>query len=127
MHKSIIITGPNGSGKTSIARDISGQFLCESIAFIGSNNLNVSKNPFLFHQCHSNTKVVVIDDILTSEQLREAIQFEEDGITVHQRAKRPFSIDPFLILVCNENISKEQVKEICSENLKSFIHINIEK
>lgn len=128
MHKSIIITGPNGSGKTSIARDIASKFFPnEEVAFIEGYKVKLFENPFLFHQCHRNTKVVLIDDIMTKENLYQALELDRVGIKVNQRAKPYFMIDSYLILVCSENITKEQVKEIGSEHLESFIHINIEK
>lgn len=127
MHKSIIITGPNGSGKTSIAMDIANQYPKNEVAMISSFNLRLLNNPFLFHQCNSSTKLVILDEINSYEELRNAIQFDANGIRVNQRGKIAHQIEPYLIFVCNEIVTAQQVQNIPKSIINNFIHINIEK
>lgn len=95
MHKSIIITGPNGSGKTSIATDIASKFFPnEEVTFLQGFKTKLFENPFLFYKCHRNTKIVIIDDIMRMEDLFQALELDRVGIKVNQRAKPYFMIDP---------------------------------
>lgn len=127
MHKSIIITGPQGSGKTSVAMDIANQYPKNEVALITSGNHSLLNNPFLFHQCNSSTELVILDEINSYDELRNAITFESNGVRVDQRGKVPVQIEPYLIIVCGAGVTAEQVQNVPKSIIEDFIHIDIKK
>lgn len=128
MHKSILITGPAGSGKSSIAMDIAKSFSRHQIALIYSRNPSSIENPHLFHECTRITELVVIDDIQDYDQLKQALEFDQTGIHIYHKGKIPKSIDPYFIIVCSESINAEKIRlQFDQSVLENFIHIDVKQ
>lgn len=101
MRKIRIIIGKESSGKSAIAKAMIGTFKKNEIGYINSKTL---KSGFCFSHCSSETKVLVFDDVSEPKDINEIIMYGFTGIKVNKTYQEPLSINPFIIIVCNENI-----------------------
>lgn len=104
MEKSIVITGRQGSGKTTKAKEIANQFAKEEVLIFD----NRSNNPFIYSECTEETKLVVFDEIYNLKQVELFFSFVSNPITVNKICKHPFTISPKFVFVCQSDITKEQ-------------------
>lgn len=107
MEKSIVITGRQGSGKTTKAKEIANQFNKDEVVFLYYRSKKLD-NPFIFSECTEKTKLVVFEELYDIKQVEEFFSFVSYPITVNKRGKNPFTISPKFILVCQSDITHEQ-------------------
>lgn len=121
MNKSILIIGRPGSGKTTKAKEISNQFQKNEVAFIFSRGKKIQKDNFLFSGCTEQTKLVVFEELYDIEQV-EAFY---NPITVNKKMKIPFTISPHLVLVCQSEITEDQLVKLDASFYRRFEVVNL--
>lgn len=107
MEKSIVITGRQGSGKTTKATEIANQFGKDEVVSLYYRSKKLD-NPFIFSECTEKTKLVVFEELYDIKQVEEFFSFVSYPITVNKRGKKPFTISPKFVLVCQSDITQEQ-------------------
>lgn len=120
MKKSILITGRQGSGKTTKAKEIASQFQNDEVVFIGYRGKKTHEDPFLFSECTDKTKLVVFEELYDLNQVEAFFNMVSNPITVNKKFERPFTIEPKFVLVCQSEISHEQLVELGSSFYKRF-------
>lgn len=123
MEKSIVITGRQGSGKTTKAKEIANQFSNDEVVFLCYRSKKMD-NPFLFSECTEKTKLIVFDELYDIKQAEEFFSFVSYPITVNKRGKKPFTISPKFILVCQSDITQEQFSGLGASFDRRFDLIN---
>jgi broad-specificity NMP kinase len=109
MKKVKVITGKNGSGKSTIARALASSINENEKIFFNQKNLN---SVFGFSECSEKTKVVIIDELKNNDYLMSLIFTTTEGIEVDKPFAEPFVIHPEVIVVCNESISKQMLLDM---------------
>jgi uridine kinase len=112
MQKSILITGHQGSGKTTKAKEIASQFQNDEVVFICYRGKKTLEAPFLFSQCTEKTKLVVFEELHDLNQVEAFFNMVSNPITVNRMMKMPFTIEPKFVLVCQSEIEVEQLVEL---------------
>jgi len=107
MKKSILITGRQGSGKTTKAKEIASQFQIDEVVFLPFQGAMNDK--FLFSECTEKTKLIVVDDL---SDLAQVQLFLNPIVVVNKKMKEPFSINPQFVLVCQSDIQPDQLVEL---------------
>jgi len=112
MEKSILITGSQASGKTTKAKEIASQFQNDEVVFICYRGKKTYEDPFLFSQCTEKTKLVVFDELYDINQVEAFFNTVSNPIMVNKKMKKPFTIEPKFVLVCQTEIKDEQLVEL---------------
>jgi uridine kinase len=123
MEKSIVITGRQGSGKTTKAKEIANQFSKDEVVFLYYRQKKL-KNTFIFSECTEKTKLVVFEELYDIKQVEEFFSFVSNPITVNKRGKNPFIILPKFVLVCQSDITQEQFAGLGASFGRRFDVIN---
>lgn len=105
MEKSIIIIGDAGTGKSTVAKALASNFKEANRVFISGNE---SFNRFGFSACTPETKLVIIDEVKDSKRLEDLIPLTAELI-VDKQGKEPFTINPKIVVVCNEKITLQDI------------------
>ena len=126
MNKSIIITGEQGSGKTTKAIEISSQYGKNEVVFISRTNKCLN-NPFIFSECTKDTKIIVFDDVKHEDDFNELLLLTASLITVNKRMEYPFTISPRFIFVCGPSITKKYLSKIGPSFNRKFNIINCQR
>lgn len=126
MEKSILITGRQGIGKTTKAIEITSKFRNNEVVFISCCGKINHKDQFLFSECTEKTKLVVFDELYDINQVEAFFNVVSNPITVNKLMKAPFSISPQFVLVCQSDITEEQLVEMGSSLYKIFDVIECE-
>ncbi len=112
MQKSILITGRKCSGKTTKAKEIASQFQNDEVVFISYRGEKKHEDAFLFSECTEKTKLVVFEELYDINQVQAFFNMVSNPITVNKKMKKPFTIEPKFILVCQTEIEDEQLVEL---------------
>jgi len=110
MNKAIIITGPNGTGKTKKAKEIASKFKDTEVVRIEYSH-HLFQNPFALSVCELNTKLIIIDDVKNEDALYSFYCSITDGFAVNKRGKKPFMITPEFIFICDQRITYNQLSK----------------
>lgn len=106
MKKIKVILGKANSGKSTIAKAMSIKF--KEVVYINTRTL---KSSWAYSQCNEDTKVIVFDDVGNLEDVVYLINSTFSGIVINKQCHKPFTINPNIIIVCRENISREDLSE----------------
>ena len=120
MEKSILITGSQASGKTTKAKEIASQFQNDEVVFICYRGKKTHEDPFLFSQCTEKTKLVVFEELYDINQVEAFFNMVINPITVNKKMKAPFTISPKFVLVCQIEITQEQLVELGASFYRRF-------
>ena len=114
--KSTIIAGSIGAGKTKFIEEFLNEVYIPTelkikIAKDNIYNTNFIKrlnarnkiNPFFFHQCEPDTKLIIIDDIFNDEMIYYAASLLTTGVIVNKPNYKSFIIHPYFLLECNKS------------------------
>lgn len=112
MQKSILITGRQGSGKTTKAKEIASQFEKDEVVYLAYRGKKTLDDPFLFYECTEKTKLIVFEELYDLNQVEAFFSMVSNPITVNQRGKNPFQIEPKFVLVCKSEIEDKQLVEL---------------
>jgi uridine kinase len=112
MQKSILIIGPQGSGKSTKAKEIASQFRKDEVVFLCYHGKKTHENNFLFSECTDKTKLVVFEELYDINQVEAFFNMVSNPITVDKQMKAPFKISPQFVLVCQSHITNEQLVEL---------------
>ena len=106
MKKVKIIIGKRESGKSSVAKAMTCRLPDEEKISISAQSL---KNTFPFHCCTEKTKAVIIEDFRKHQDLWPLIFASIDGLVVDRQSKESLLIFPEIIIVCDEEITRELI------------------
>lgn len=106
MKNVTIITGSAGSGKTTKAKELAAEFSPDEVVWSNDRSRNFSQDSFYFASCQTNTKLLVVDAVITESQIIAYLLFAATGILVNKKGKEPFLIKPEIILVCQFQITE---------------------
>ena len=120
MEKSILITGRQCSGKTTKAKEIASHFQNDEVVFLSYRGKKTHEDPFLFSQCTEKTKLIVFDELYDINQVEGFFNMASNPITVNKKMKKPFTISPKFVLVCQSEIEAEQLVELGASFYKIF-------
>lgn len=112
MGKSILIVGSQSSGKTTKAKEIASQFQNDEVVFICYRGKKTHEDHFLFSQCTEKTKLVVFEELFDINQVEAFFNMVSNPIVVNKQMKKPFTIEPKFVLVCQTEIKDEQLLEL---------------
>jgi hypothetical protein len=124
MNKVKIIIGPNGSGKTLKAKELSEGLKTQWISGRSFNFKNATNFEFSFLE--TDVECVIIDDIDKKDFVFERIFQYAEGIYLEKQGKEGFSIQPKFILVF-DNLSKIEIAERGLSFTKRIELINLRK
>ena len=115
MQKHILIIGPAESGKTKLANEIAADysFAKNEVCFLNMRQKRTIPN-FFFDECTKETKLVIIDEIKSIDQLQN-FYYITAGVKVDKPAQSSFTIYPRLILV-SESITESDIPSDASFN-----------
>jgi hypothetical protein len=111
MKSATIIIGKNQSGKTLTARLLAKNYKEEEVTWIDGKMPKFYKQNFLFQNCSTNTKCIIIDEVCELLSV-DFISSLTTGVQVNKRYKRPFGINPKIIITYSEGITKTQIDEL---------------
>lgn len=120
MNRIILITGRNASGKTTKAKEIASKFLKEEVVFISYRGEKTFEDNFLFSECTENTKLVVFEELYNLMQVELFLKVLSSPITVNKKMKAPFTISPQFVLVCQIEITDEQIAKLSERFFSRF-------
>jgi len=121
MKKGIIITGEAGSGKTTLARLIAIETGGNEVFISGRNDSKYLYTlPFIFKYCNPDTKLIIIDDVSKIPVLDNLIALVSEPITISRKNEKPFTIDPVVIITCDESIKRDHIEKLGSSFLSRF-------
>ena len=120
MQKSILIIGRQGSGKTTKAKEIASQFLKDEVVFLCYRGKKTHEDNFLFSECTDKTKLVVFEELYDINQVYAFYNMVSNPITVNKKMKAPFTISPKFVLVCQSEITQEQLVELGASFSRRF-------
>ena len=123
MKKSIVITGRQGSGKTTKAKEIANQFDKDEVVFLYYRS-KILDNPFIFSECTEKTKLIVFEELYDIKQVQGFFNFVSNPITVNKRGENPFIISPKFALVFQSDITQEQFAGLGASFERRFDIIN---
>ncbi len=111
MKNSIIITGAQGSGKTTLARKIASEYANNEIVFIDCLGKKIENERYFFSECTQNTKLIVFEDCELSQN-KKVFNAESTSIVVNRKGKESFTIVPKLVFTLQSELKSEQIVEL---------------
>jgi energy-coupling factor transporter ATP-binding protein EcfA2 len=111
MKKVKVIIGKRESGKSRIAKAMVSSIKDEEKVFIKANSF---KGGFPFHNCTEQTKVVIIEDFRSSQDLLPLIFSVVDGLIVDRKHKKQILIFTEIIIECHEEITRDMLERMGS-------------
>lgn len=109
MNKATIIIGKLRSGKSMISKSLVSSLKEGEKSFLHEAHL---KSVFGFAECTADTKVIIIDELRKVEYLLTLIFATVDGVLVEKKGQEPFRIYPKIIIVCNEQITRQRLEDL---------------
>lgn len=106
MNKIKVILGKANSGKSTTATAMAIKF--KEVVYINPYCL---KSTWAYSQCNKDTKVIVFDDVGNVEDVINLILSTYSEVIVDKQCHKPFTINPHIIIVCRENISREDLSK----------------
>ena len=94
MQKAIIVTGNQGSGKTTKIKELVSQIPANQVVWINPEKLELQINEAL----KADTTAVVIDGIISGTQLFKIQEYAKNGINVSKNNEEPQIIFPQIIV-----------------------------
>jgi Cdc6-like AAA superfamily ATPase len=120
MKKLTIITGHQGSGKTTTAKEYASKFKeSETQNLLYSNY----KSSFYYSQCDENTKLIIIEGVTSICEIIPFL-FLCSGIEVNKKGKSPFTINPEILLVCQGYEELHRFFGLVSKDLLQIISLD---
>ena len=104
MKKIKLILGKSGSGKSSIAKAMT--CMVKEVVYVNPHAL---KSTWVYSQCNEDTKVIVFDEVGSVEDVINLVLSTCSEVRVDKQCHYPFTINPNIIIVCRENISREDL------------------
>lgn len=124
MQKAILIAGGGWHDRARISYEIIAMFQPDEVCIITYRGDKTHNDPFIFHLCTQNTKVVVFTELSYVHQCEPFFNMVTDPISVKKKMMAPFTINPKIILVCQEKIEKERLKKLGESFHRRFTVIN---
>ena len=124
MNKSILIIGRQGSGKTTKAKEIASQFEKDEVVFLCYRGKKTHEDNFLFSECTKKTKLVVFEELYGINQVEAFFNMVSNPIIVNKKMEAPFTINPQFVLVCQSDITEEQLVELGASFYRRFEVVN---
>lgn len=109
MNKATVIIGRIASGKSQISKALVSSLKGKEKIFLHEAHL---KSVFGFAECTTDTKVIIIDELRKIEYLFTLIFATVDGVIVEKKGQEPFCIYPKIIIVCNEQITRQRLEDL---------------
>lgn len=123
--KIILIIGNAESGKTTKAKEIASSCDKENVTWIDGYNYNKGfRRNFFYRSCDLNTELVIIDGIKDASHIEHFFGDVTDGVSVEKPYKDTFYIYPDLIIICNEEVS---INDLPTESLAFNRRVSIVK
>ncbi|MFN3405161.1 MAG: hypothetical protein ACK40G_13770 [Cytophagaceae bacterium] len=95
MKKAILIIGNNDDQKQALADKLAVAYEWANVEKIPA----YSESPFLFCECKQNTKLIIIQEVRTIQELIYWRNVIQDGINVHAFGRDSFFLCPEFILI----------------------------
>lgn len=96
----VLITGRQGSGKTTEAKKIASQFQDDEVVFINYRDKKKHKAPGLFSECTEKTKLVIFEELHKLKLVDKIFNIISNPIYLTKKSKKVFTINPRFVLVC---------------------------
>lgn len=109
-----VFTGPAGSGKTKLAREVARNYSDKNVVFMTSYEIDLLRKQYPFSACTSKTELVIIDGIKSLQDFEVWLFKTHRYIHVEKPGKKPFIISPEVILICEPSITTEQLDALGS-------------
>ena len=110
MKKGIILIGPDKSGKSHIANQISSLLKEGEISsFTARYKLYIEKLT-TFGNVTEKTKLIIIDDVRKISTVAEIFPLIANGFEVNNKMKPAFHISPLFIMICDSKISMDDLQ-----------------
>jgi molybdopterin-guanine dinucleotide biosynthesis protein len=116
MKKVKVIIGKRNSGKSTIANAIACSLEDEKKVFISVSNLKGSD--LLNRFCTDKTKVVVIEGLQKHHDIFSFIVASIEGLICNRRNQDDLVIYPEIIIVCEEEITREFLLELGASTVR---------
>jgi len=122
MKKGILIIGKNESGKTFLSKHLASGCASEFIEFFQGRYNQMVNSSFPFNGCHIEAKIIIIDDVTSELTLDKFVKIisEQKGIVVERRGMESFTINPIIIINCDEKLRQKVIKKFDSKYSEFF-------
>ena len=108
MEKSVVITGKQRSCRLRKAKELVKNYHFNEVTWISDLHFD---SPWFFSECTKVTKVIIISEITSINQISNFFNWVSNGITVNRKYKDPFYKSPYFILICKEGITPNKLKK----------------
>jgi len=116
MEKGIIYIREPHKWLTNIADEIIKTYQPAEVVYFNAGEIVPNRLSFCWERCNEHTKLLVIDNVYASLQLHELAFMQNEGKLVNRKHSPPFSINPRMVLICDNHLSPEELLQ--SESLK---------
>jgi len=120
MEKSILIFGPQASGKTTKAKEIIKQFKPDEVVHIPYQDMESLFDDYLFSQCTEKTKLVVFDELSGVVPLIPFYEIMRKPIVVNKKGDMSFTISPKFLVVLQTNWTADYLRKNAPRAYKNF-------
>jgi len=106
MERIKLIIGSKESEKSTIARQLASSYNNENVVFVDGSR---RRDHFFYSACNNNTELVIIEELVSVNDIMSIYGDFIDGVKVEKRFEKPFYINPNIIVVCSSSITREDL------------------
>ena len=104
MKKSIIVTGSQGSGKSTKIKELVSQFSANQVIRVNPKRLKAEIKKTI----NIDTQVFVVEDVMEIEQIHKIQKYVKNGFTIYENEQEPSTVYP-QFMVSTANLSYDEL------------------